>query len=324
MELRAQKMYREAVSGLGFDKTWQDKLHQFYQELFPQELQESIDQCEHLVVIPHHVLHYFPFAALVIEPDQTQRGKLELSQPTFLIERSIDITVAPSLLSFFHLTESPSVVSKVNAVGIADFENAPRLAGVEKDLDNFREVFGDAVGTIVQNKPIREPDITQVFGQPGLVLIGTHGQNEADRPLTSFLLCNSSGDSDGRLTALELFKLPIEADVVVLSACYSGLADRSPLPGDDLFGLQRAILQSGAKSVIAGLWDVYDDTAPELVKSTMSHFNSGKTISRSLAEAQRDFLKKRKEAGPGDPWVHPYFWAVYTCSGGGHSTVAPR
>jgi CHAT domain-containing protein/tetratricopeptide (TPR) repeat protein len=324
MVLRAEKMYGEAVSGRGFDKTWQDKLHQFYLELIPDEFRKSIDHCERLVVIPHHVLHYFPFAALVVEPDRTPRGKMELPQPNFLIERSIDITIAPSLLSYFQLTQLPSEVSQMNAVGIADFENAPRLPGVEMDLKNFKEVFGDAVGTIVQKNPILEPDIARVFGEPGLLLIGTHGQNEADRPLASFLLCNSGGNFDGRLTALELFNLPIESDVVVLSACYSGLADRSPLPGDDLFGLQRAILQSGAKSVVSGLWDVYDDTAPELVKSTMTNFNGGQTISRSLAEAQREFLKTRKEAGPSDPWVHPYFWAVYTCSGGGHSKVASR
>ncbi|MCA9174990.1 MAG: CHAT domain-containing protein [Planctomycetales bacterium] len=324
MELRAQKMYREAVSGRGFDNTWQDKLHLFYQELIPGELRESIGQCEHLVIVPHHVLHYFPFAALVVQPDRTERDKLELPQPEFLIERSIDITVAPSLLSYIHLTRSPSEVSQANAVGIAEFENAPQLNGVERDLDNFKAVFGESVGAMVRKNPIHESDVTQVFGQPGLLLIGTHGQNEADRPLASFLLCNSGGGLDGRLTALELFHTPIEADVVILSACYSGLADRSPLPGDDLFGLQRAILQSGAKSVISGLWDVYDDTAPELVMSTISHFKGGQTISRSLAESQRDFLAKQKHAGPSDPWIHPYFWAVYACSGGGHSKIASR
>lgn len=212
-------MYKEAMSGSGFEKSWQDKLHQFYLELIPGEFRKSIDHCERLVVIPHHVLHYFPFAALVVEPDRTERAKMELPQPKFLIERSIEITTAPSLLSYFQ---------------------------------------------------------------------------------------------------------PIKSDVVVLSACYSGLADRSPLPGDDLFGLQRAILQSGAKSVVSGLWDVYDDTAPELIRSTMTNFHGGQTISRSLAEAQREFLRVRKEAGASDPWVHPYFWAVYTCSGGGHSKFASR
>ena len=147
MELRAQKMYREAVSGRGFDKTWQDELHRFYQELIPEEAAKTLGDLEHLVFIPHHVLHYFPFAALVTEPDKVERGKMELSQPTFLIERPIDITVAPSLLTYIYLTESPSEVAEANAVGIADFESAPRLAGVEKDLQNFQDVFGDAVGT---------------------------------------------------------------------------------------------------------------------------------------------------------------------------------
>ena len=324
MDLRAQKMYREAISGRGFDTSWQDQLHQFYKDLVPGDMQSSIDESEHLVVIPHHVLHYFPFAALVVEPDATSRGKLELAQPEFLIERQLDITVAPSLLSYFQLSAATSEVTRANAIGIAEFEHAPRLAGVEKDLENFKAVFGNAVGTLIESNPISETEIKKLFNQEGLLLIGTHGQNEADRPLASFLLCNSNGSDDGRLTALELFKMPIKSEVVILSACYSGLADRSPLPGDDLFGLQRAILQSGAHSIVSGLWDVYDDTAPQLVKSTLLHFESGKTISRSLAEAQREFLRLRKSSGPSDPWIHPYFWAVYTCNGGGHSKMASR
>ena len=57
MELRARKMYREAVSGRGFDKTWQDELYRFYLELIPDELRSSLGDCRHLVIIPHHVLH---------------------------------------------------------------------------------------------------------------------------------------------------------------------------------------------------------------------------------------------------------------------------
>ncbi len=75
MELRARKMYREAVSGRGFDKTWQDELYRFYLELIPDELRSSLGDCRHLVIIPHHVLHYFPFAALVTEPDKAERGE---------------------------------------------------------------------------------------------------------------------------------------------------------------------------------------------------------------------------------------------------------
>ena len=84
------------------------------------------------------------------------------------------------------------------------------------------------------------------LGHAGLLLLATHGRNEADRPLESHLLLQPQEASDGRLTAAALFSTRVASDLVVMNACYSGLADAAPLPGDDQFGLQRALLHSGA------------------------------------------------------------------------------
>jgi CHAT domain-containing protein len=102
---------------------------------------------------------------------------------------------------------------------------------------------------------------------------------------------------------------------VVLSACYSGLADRSPLPGDDLFGLQRAFLQSGARTVLSGLWDIYDGTAPVLMLGFFKAMADGTPAPEALARSQRDFLKKLRASREPQPWLHPYFWSVYTSCG---------
>jgi CHAT domain-containing protein len=93
------------------------------------------------------------------------------------------------------------------------------------------------------------------------------------------------------------------------------LADRSPLPGDDLFGLERAFLNAGTATIVTGLWDVYDGTGPSLMKSMFAELVAGKPAAAALAGAQRSFLKERRQGGPSDPWIHPYFWAVYTISG---------
>jgi len=52
-------------------------------------------------------------------------------------------------------------------------------------------------------------------------------------------------------------------------------------------------------------------------------FSAEDVNNSALADAQRDFLKQRKESGPGDPRMHPCFWAVYNSGGGGHSTMGP-
>jgi CHAT domain-containing protein len=100
-----------------------------------------------------------------------------------------------------------------------------------------------------------------------------------------------------------------------MSACYSGLADRSPWSGDDLFGLQRAFLQAGARTVVSGLWDVYDGSGPELMKGLFDNLAAGSPAHSALAASQRAFLKKLKASKEVEPWLHPYFWAVYTVAG---------
>ncbi|MCL2744663.1 MAG: CHAT domain-containing protein [Planctomycetaceae bacterium] len=61
------------------------------------------------------------------------------------------------------------------------------------------------------------------------------------RSVVIWVLKSQSGDAF--FTAYELFSLPMKKDLIVLSACYSGLSDKSPMPGDDLFGIQRMLLQ---------------------------------------------------------------------------------
>ena len=100
-----------------------------------------------------------------------------------------------------------------------------------------------------------------------------------------------------------------------MSACYSGLGDRSPQPGDDLFGLQRAFLHAGARSVLSGLWDVYDGTAPDLIRQFHEQVATGKSPPHALAESQRKFLKKLRASETAEPWLHPYFWSVFCVAG---------
>ena len=146
-------------------------------------------------------------------------------------------------------------------------------------------------------------------------LIGTHGQNWPDQPLASELYLYPRSADNGRLTAAELYGSPVGRDLTVLSACYTALADKSPLPGDDLFGLQRALLQSGGRTVVAGQWDIYDRCGPELMQNFFAHLAKGEAAPRALAEGQRQFLQRLRSSTEPEPWLHPYFWAVFTVCG---------
>jgi CHAT domain-containing protein len=313
---QASKMMRQHAAGAGFDKSWQDRLHEFYNQLIPLPARSKLDGAELVQIVPHHILHYFPFAALVTELDTQERISIEMPQPRFLIDEPYDLCFAPSMAAWKSLREaSHEPVTNVNVIGISEFDNAPTLPGVEKDLENFRATFHDHPLKTLVGRDADESNVTRFLEHPGLLFVATHGLNVADQPLSSFLLCHATDDTDGRLTAAEILQHRIAAKLVVMSACYSGLADRSPLPGDDLFGLQRALLQSGAASVVSGLWDVYDETGAQLMHVFFKRLKAGDQVPTALANAQREFLSNRRKEGSFDPWMHPYFWAVYKATG---------
>ena len=147
-----------------------------------------------------------------------------------------------------------------------------------------------------------------------LLFLGDEPNPNATTPAENVL---SVDTNDGRLTAREIFAQRINARLIILSACYSGLGDRSPLPGDDLFGLQRAFLHAGARSVLSGLWDVYDGTAPDLIRQFHEQVVAGKSPSQALAESQRVFLNQRRSGDKRDEavFLHPYFWSVFCVVG---------
>jgi CHAT domain-containing protein len=315
---------QQRVLSRQYDNGWQEDLHDLYRILIPPEAAAALGRCKVAVVVPQHLLHYLPFAALVTEPDRRRDGS-EVACPRFLVEEPFAIVTSPSLVLWDRLRQTaPSLIQDVRAIGDA---GASGLAGVAEDLANLKSAFGSRVKAIYTGKAAQKANAKAMLAARGLAFVGSHGQERPDRPLEGHLVFQalSPGKDDGHLTAAEVYAQPVASDMVVMSACYSGRADRSPLSGDDLFGLQRALMQSGARTVIAGLWDVYDGKAPELMNGVFQRMINGEPAAAALAGAQRDFIKKQR--GRPEPYryfTHPYFWAVYSVCGDDRTALKPE
>ena len=337
MRMQARQMLNRLNATKDYDQTWQNELAELRQILLPDAAIAELRKARTSLIVPHHVLHYLPFAALVTERDVKQRGPREMIAPRFLLDEPFDIAYAPSIRTWRNLRQlESSPINEVRAAGIADFHDpaTTNLPGVAEDLKNLRAAFGDRVVQVYADLQVQQTPVLRALESPGLVLLSTHGANVADQPLRSFLRLMPDATGDKHLTAAEIYAADVGADLIVLSACFSGLADRAPLASDDLFGLQRALLHSGARCVVSGLWDVFDSSGVELMQSYFEQVAAGAASPRALATAQRSFLKKYREANAlvaksndGEPFIHPYFWAVYTSAGddrvgGGGPTTA--
>jgi CHAT domain-containing protein len=142
-------------------------------------------------------------------------------------------------------------------------------------------------------------------GGARLLHFATHGElNESD-PLASGLLLAPGGGDDGRLEVREIFGLDLQAQLVVLSACETGLGQLST--GDELIGLQRAFLYAGTPAVVTTLWKVDDRASFVLMREFYGRLAKADPA-RALQEAQRAALKE---------FPHPFAWAAFGLTGVG-------
>ena len=137
----------------------------------------------------------------------------------------------------------------------------------------------------------------------------THGLLDARAPLDSALVLSrppapDAGD-DGLLQAWEVRdRIRLDADLVTLSACESGLGREATAEG--LIGLARAFQHAGARSVLASLWAIPDRSTAPFMESFYRRVRSGLARDRALQEAQVESLRQ------GAP---PYQWAAFQLSG---------
>jgi CHAT domain-containing protein/Tfp pilus assembly protein PilF len=139
----------------------------------------------------------------------------------------------------------------------------------------------------------------------------THGLLDSERPALSALVLSlvdeSGAPQDGFLRAHEIYNLNLPAELVVLSACQTGLGKE--IKGEGLVGLTRGFMYAGAARVVVSLWNVNDKATSELM---------AKFYRKMLKDRQRPAAALRAaqvEMWRSPQWQSPYFWAAFTLQG---------
>jgi CHAT domain-containing protein len=109
---------------------------------------------------------------------------------------------------------------------------------------------------------------------------------------------------DAYLNLYDLYQLKLEADLVTLSGCSTGMNAVSP--GDELLGLIRGLLYAGAHSLLLTLWDVHDQSTAAFMTRFYLRLARGEPKARAVQFAMKDLRLE---------YPHPYFWAPFLLIG---------
>jgi CHAT domain-containing protein len=190
--------------------------------------------------------------------------------------------------------------------------NIPRLPGTRREAEQIVTMVPTADGRLALDFAASRDTATSVeLGQYRYVHFSTHGLLNSLHPELSglvFSLVNERGEAqDGFLRAHEIFNLKIPAELVVLSACQTGIGKE--IRGEGLVSLTRGFMHAGAPRVVVSLWDISDRGTPELmVRFYQRMLKEGMQPAAALRAAQVSLMSDKR-------WASPYYWASFTLQG---------
>jgi len=243
----------------------------------------------HLTICPHGILHYLPFSAL-------SDGN------AYLVDR-FALRLLPSATTLAYLkSEIPSKAGRLLALGNPDLGNpAYDLPKAQEEARHVAALY-PASRALVRGEATKTA-VRKLGSGFSMLHFATHGIFDADTPLESGLLLANESGIDGRLTVTDLYGLTLDAELVTLSACETGLGKVAN--GDDVIGLTRGFLYAGARSIVASLWEVDDDST----ESLMVNFY------RNLRDLDKSEALRMAQIETRQRYPHPMFWAAFQLVG---------
>ena len=284
--------------------------------------------------------------------DEWERPLLALADPPFSEEQLARMTSDEDEgdLSEFALVADGGDDSLSRLVRYDAGAVPPRIPGTRLEAEMIAGLDGMGgalllVGPEASERRLFEASVSEALSRCRYVHLATHGYADGERPeLSCLVLARAPRDEeyDGRLDMREVFHLKLDADLVVLSACRSGLGKH--LGGEGMVGLSTAFFFAGTPAVVMSLWRVSDVSTALLMRRFYENLADDRSKSSALAEAKawlrhlrRSDLEKLRRESPelagvtrglgapqrvdkgalsdDKPFAHPYYWAPFILTG---------
>ena len=173
---------------------------------------------------------------------------------------------------------------------------SPEMAEVEKRFPSSERVIISRGNATPESYAASQP------GQFAFIHFVAHGTASRSSPLDSAVIL-TKGEGSYKLYARDIVKQPLHADLVTISACYG--AGARAYSGEGLVGLTWAFLRAGAREVIAALWEVNDNSTPQIMDGLYSELAKGKTPGVALRDSKLALIHSDSI------YKNPRYWAAF-------------
>ncbi|MCB9293210.1 MAG: CHAT domain-containing protein [Lewinellaceae bacterium] len=324
-----EKGLAEAVLGLresiyGWSQSQEDSLAEQYAAYGYQLYQSLVQPVAHLlperlIIVPDGILEYVPFEALL----------REAAGPPFRNFSSYPYLIRDFQISYAHsarlLQEMKTAAYAARRRWVLAF--APSftdLPGQDTSLASRRRNLGRLTGNVKEVQAIKRLLRTRVYKGTdatrerfladapyySIIHLATHAKANDEEGEYSYLAFAEVPDTlqNELLYAKDLYSLRLQADLVVISACESGVGELRR--GEGVISIARGFSYAGAKSLATTLWRVSDRESAALMASFYQQLKDGRPKDEALRAAKLQFISQ-----PGAMYAHPFFWAAFTLTG---------
>ena len=187
-------------------------------------------------------------------------------------------------------------------------QNLGELPGTEAEVTFIANLFGQNARLIKLNEATETQVKEAELKNYKYLHFATHGIVDEESPELSRIFLKESKSDDGDLFSGEIYNLSLNADLVALSACQTGLGKVSK--GEGVIGLSRALVYAGARNIMVSFWSVSDESTSQLMTGFYQNAlaSSNPVFRENLQQVKIRMINEKKYGAP-------YYWAPFVLIG---------
>ncbi len=288
---------------------------------------QNLIKTENIIIVPDQSLHYLPFELLLSRDSQDEDFK---DLPYLIHNHTISYISSSTLLNIMNDKEG---INRNKLLAAAPFYSRDKLPDIEMSdemdlnltplpmsgyevkqisdkfeknrsvLDYFKtrkaEYWLDSDAT---EQRIKSTDLTDY----GYLHFATHAFVNEETPDLSGIYFYGDENEDGIIFVNDIYNLKLNAELVVLGACDTGLGVIRK--GEGIIGFLRAFIYAGAANLVTSHWKVNDQYTSKYMIRFYEEIRKGKTYSRAMQKIKKEFISNPATA-------NPRHWAAFILHG---------